>query len=172
MLRLKALFRARAIRTPSKAVYRAADRGAWLQQLPEAGVRFRAEMSYAQLEVLQQLRPKAKAALLAEASPDPAWDLLRGIPYVGPVRVALLLATLRRPWRFRTKRHLWAFAGFAVATRTSSEYEMVNGRPARRRARPAIFEFIETWYNRDRRHSTLGYRSPATYEREVLRAAA
>jgi transposase InsO family protein len=39
-------------------------------------------------------------------------------------------------------------------------------------ARRAIFRYIETWYNRERRHSTLGYRSPATYEREVLRAAA
>ena len=35
-------------------------------------------------------------------------------------------------------------------------------------ARPAIFEYIETWYNRERRHSSLGYRSPAQYETEVL----
>lgn len=39
-------------------------------------------------------------------------------------------------------------------------------------ARRAVFEFIETWYNRERRHSTLGYRSPLTYEKEVLGAAA
>jgi transposase InsO family protein len=44
--------------------------------------------------------------------------------------------------------------------------------PTRAAARRAIFEFIETWYNRERRHSTLGYRSPADYEKEVLRAAA
>ena len=31
-------------------------------------------------------------------------------------------------------------------------------------ARRAIFRYIETWYNRKRRHSTLGYVSPATYE--------
>ena len=39
-------------------------------------------------------------------------------------------------------------------------------------ARQALFGYIETWYNRQRRHSTLGYRSPATYEREVLLVAA
>jgi len=39
-------------------------------------------------------------------------------------------------------------------------------------ARRAIFQFIEGWYNRERRHSTLGYRSPATYEREVFHVAA
>jgi putative transposase len=31
-------------------------------------------------------------------------------------------------------------------------------------ARADIFYFIETWYNRKRRHSTLGYLSPAEYE--------
>ena len=38
-------------------------------------------------------------------------------------------------------------------------------------ARRAIFRYIETWYNRERRHSTLDYVSPAAYE-EQLRAAA
>ena len=41
----------------------------------------------------------------------------------------------------------------------------------REEARRAIFRYIETWYNRKRRHSTLGYISPAAYE-EQLRAAA
>ncbi len=35
-------------------------------------------------------------------------------------------------------------------------------------ARQAIFEYIATWYNTRRRHSTLGYRSPVAYEQEVL----
>lgn len=35
-------------------------------------------------------------------------------------------------------------------------------------ARQAIFEYIEAWYNRERRHSSLGYRSPVQYEAEVL----
>src|SRR5438552_13095888 len=43
MQRLKALFRARGIRTPGTAVYRAAGRKEWLGQLAEAGVRFRAD---------------------------------------------------------------------------------------------------------------------------------
>ena len=31
-------------------------------------------------------------------------------------------------------------------------------------ARQAIFEYIEGWYNTRRRHSSLGYRSPAVYD--------
>src|SRR6266540_4342701 len=33
-------------------------------------------------------------------------------------------------------------------------------------AKTAIFDWIEAWYNRERRHSRLGYRSPADYERD------
>ena len=36
----------------------------------------------------------------------------------------------------------------------------------------AIFEFIEGFYNRRRRHSALGYRSPADYEAAHRGAAA
>ncbi|AHG88076.1 Integrase catalytic region [Gemmatirosa kalamazoonensis] len=35
-------------------------------------------------------------------------------------------------------------------------------------ARRAIFRYIETWYNRQRRHSTLGYLSPAQYEAQLV----
>jgi putative transposase len=41
----------------------------------------------------------------------------------------------------------------------------------RQEARSAIFRYIETWYNRVRRHSTLGYISPAEYERKLRQAA-
>ena len=39
----------------------------------------------------------------------------------------------------------------------------------RQEASREIFEFIEIWYNRERRHSTLGYQSPVRYEEELRR---
>lgn len=38
--------------------------------------------------------------------------------------------------------------------------------PTRAQARTAVFEYIEGWYNPSRRHSTLGYLSPADYEHQ------
>ena len=35
-------------------------------------------------------------------------------------------------------------------------------------ARTAVFEYIEVWYNRQRRHSSLGYRSPVAYELHLV----
>jgi transposase InsO family protein len=43
--------------------------------------------------------------------------------------------------------------------------------PTRRHAQTAIFEFIEVFYNRHRRHSTLGYVSPAEFEARYSPAA-
>ncbi len=136
MLRLKALMRARGIKAPGKSIYQPKNRAEWLAKLPERGVRYRAETLYAQLDVLRELRPKVKAAMVAEARRDGAWGVLRSIPFLGPVRVALLLATMRTPWRFRTKRNLWAYCGLAVVSFSSSDYTLVDGRPVRRRRRP------------------------------------
>jgi len=136
MQRLKALFRARAIRTSGEGVYHPARRAQWLAQLPDGGARVLAEALYAELDALRALRPKAKAAMLVAAQQDPACAVLRTIPFFGPVRVALLLATMQTPWRFRTKRHLWAYAGLAVVTRSSADYAIVAGQPVRRRRAP------------------------------------
>jgi putative transposase len=40
-----------------------------------------------------------------------------------------------------------------------------------REAHGAIFEFIETWYNVEWRHSTLGYLSPMQYEQQLRQMA-
>jgi transposase len=136
MLRLKALFRARAVPVAGKRVYGRRTRAAWLAKLPDRGARLRAETLYAELDVLLALRPQAKAAMLAEARRDPAWAVLRTIPFLGPVRVALLLAAMKTPWRFRTKRSLWAYAGLAVVTQSTAAFEIRDGRPVRRRRPP------------------------------------
>ncbi len=74
--------------------------------------------------------------MIAEARRHAPWELLQTIPFVGPVRASLLLATMRTPWRFRTKRNLWAYAGLAVVTRSSADYEWEDGRAKRRRRQP------------------------------------
>ena len=56
---------------------------------------------------------------------------------------------------------------FATVTK-----ELLDDRPfpTRDAASRAIVEFIEIWYNRRRRHSTLGYRTPVEYEEQLRRA--
>jgi transposase len=148
MVRLKALFRARGIKTPGQSVYHnLKERPRWLGQLGDSGGRLRAETLWAELDVLRQLRPRAKLAMITEARRDPAWSILKSIPFFGPVRVAMLLATLQTPWRFRTKRNLWAYAGLAVVTHSSADYRFEAGRPVRRR-RPPMTRGLNRNHNR------------------------
>jgi len=48
--------------------------------------------------------------------------------------------------------------------------ELIDTRtwPTRAAARTAIFEWIEVWYNRQRRHSALAYRAPVAHEAQQL----
>lgn len=57
----------------------------------------------------------------------------------------------------------------------SLKRELVSGTQwgTRDEARTAVFEYIELWYNRERRHSSLDYLSPVAYERQLeMRRAA
>ncbi len=136
MLRIKALFRARAILTPGTSVYRASERVKWLARIESRGARMRAESLLRQLDSLLELRPKAKAAMIAEARRQTGWKTLRSMPFFGPVRVALLLAIIATPFRFRTKRQLWPYIGLAVVTRTTADQEFIDGKLRRRRRAP------------------------------------
>lgn len=53
------------------------------------------------------------------------------------------------------------------------EVELIDRRDwsTRAEARQDIFRYIETWYNRRRRHSTLDYRSPVAHEESLESAA-
>jgi len=107
--------------------------------------------------------------MLAEARRDPAWPVLRGIPFLGPVRVALLLATLQTPWRFRTKRQLWAYAGLAVVTHSSADHELQHGRPVRRR-RPPLTRGLNPNHNRVLKDVFKGAATAATARPGPLQA--
>jgi transposase len=138
MNRIKALYRSWAVPCAGTAVYASRHRAEWLAKLVEPGVRVRAERLYQQLDVLQPLRFQARRELLLESHKHSAVKLLRQIPSIGPIRSALLVALLQTPHRFRTKRQLWAYSGFAVATHDSGEYRSVRGKLQRNRERITV----------------------------------
>jgi transposase len=147
MQRIKAMFRARAIRTPGQGVYGIRQRKEWMSKLQGAGVRLRAESLFTQLDALLPLRSKAKAAMIAEARRHPAWKILRSIPFLGPVRVAQIIAIVGTPFRFRGKRRFWPYIGLGVVTHSSADKEIVAG-TIRRRRRPPLTRGLNRNHNR------------------------
>jgi transposase len=127
MSRLKALYRARAIPCAGSTPYSHAHRSQWLEQLIEEAARQRAAWLLAELDAISALRREANNRMLAEARPHPAFARLVGVPGLGPVRVAQLIAAVGSPHRFRTKRQFWAYCGLAVVTKSSADYHQVAG---------------------------------------------
>jgi transposase len=122
MNRLKALYRSWAIPCTGTTVYAPRHRSEWLRKITEAGVRRRAELVYQQLDTLQALRQEVRRDLLAESRKHRGTKLFRQIPCIGPIWAALLIALIQTPYRFRTKRQLWAYSGLALETHGSAEY--------------------------------------------------
>jgi transposase len=133
MVRIKAIYRGRGIRTPGRNVYQPRQREHWLELLTEPGLRERVGWLYEELDHLKPLRRQAKQAMLSESRKHPAVKLLRTVPQLGPIRAALLAATIDTPHRFRTRHQLWSYSGLAVVTYMSAEYEMKDGRVVRSR---------------------------------------
>jgi len=138
MNRLKAMYRSWAIPCGGQEVYSPRHRAAWLEKLREAGVRRRAEQLYQQLDCLLGIRKETRSELVAESRKHPASALLQQIPRLGPIRVALLIALIQTPHRFRTKRQLWSYCGLGLRTRISSEYQYKGGQLQHGRKPPAL----------------------------------
>jgi transposase len=136
MNRLIALFRSWAILCAGRDVYYTRHRSQWLEKIPEAGTRRRAEQLYQQLDLLQHLRQQARRELLAESRKHTITAKLRRIPALGPIRSVLAVALIQTPPRFRSKRQLWTYSGAGLETRDSGEYHYVRG-PVRRRKKQA-----------------------------------
>ena len=94
MNRVKALYRGWGIACGGQQVYAPRHRSEWLNKIGEAGVRRRAEFFYQQLDAVRTLRQAVRRDLLAESRKHGATKLLRQIPYIGPIRAALLIALI------------------------------------------------------------------------------
>lgn len=135
--RLKALYRSQAIASAGKKAYGRRHRGEWLAQLSEAGMHRRAELLYQELDALLALRHQARRELIVESHKHDAVKLLRTVPFLGPIRAAVLIGRVQTPHRFRTKRQFWSYCGLALETRSSADYRFEEGQLVR--ARKAVF---------------------------------
>jgi transposase len=138
MNRIKALYRSRGIPCAGTEVYSPSHRASWIDHLKEAGVHQRAQLLYQHLDLLSRLRREAKRALLVESRKHPVSRILRPVPGLGPVRIAVLLAMVQTPFRFRSKRLFWAYVGLGLVTRISAQFALVNGQLQRSAKAPAI----------------------------------
>ena len=158
MSRVKAIYRSWGIPCAGKQVYAPRHRAEWLAKISEAGVRRRAEFYDQQLDALRPLRHEVRRELLSESKKHPATKLLRQIPWIGPIRAALLIALIQTPQRFRSKRPLWKYSGFGIEMHSSADYCKVQGQLQRSRKQVSV-----RGLNRDCNHDLKNlFKSAAT----------
>lgn len=136
MNRLKAIYRGRGIPCRGTSIYRPKNRKEWLNKLNGTGARARAERLLKQLESIQELLAEAQRDLIRESRKHQDYKILRQIPGLGPIRVALIMAFVMTPHRFQNKRQFWTYTGFSVIRRGSAEYEITRGELKRSKRKP------------------------------------
>jgi len=119
--RLKAVFRGRGVRGFGRAPYLPRNRHEWLSKLPPDPRRLAATL-YEQYDAVNELAKRNKREMLDELRRHDIAHVLQTCPGMGWIRVAQLLPIVVTPHRFRTKRQFWSYCGFAVVTRSSSDW--------------------------------------------------
>jgi transposase len=160
MSRIKAAYRSQALPYTGKALY-GRRRQEWIGQLAQPGLRCRTQRLYQQLDLLQELRRQARLDLMQEARQHEAAKILRGVPFIGPIRSAVLIGRIQTPHRFRTKRQLWAYCGMALETRSSAEYCYVNGE-LHRSKKPVFIRGLNWNHNHDLKNLFKGAATTAS----------
>jgi transposase len=159
--RIKALYRSQAISSTGKKAYGQRHRGQWLAQLTQAGMHRRAELLYQELDALLSLRREARRELIVESHKHDAVKLLRTVPFLGPIRAAVLIARVQTPHRFRTKRQFWAYCGLALETRSSADYRIAEGQLVRAK-KPAFIRGLNLNHNHDLKNLFKGAATSAS----------
>ena len=119
--RIKSFYRSRGIACGGNDVYKPDARDERMRALPvphQETLKFLGR----ELDALVELQMEAEKAMLQESHRHPMARVLETVPGLGPIRVAVMLPIVVTPWRFRTKRQFWSYCGFAIVTRSSSDW--------------------------------------------------
>jgi hypothetical protein len=106
--------------------------------------------------------------MIVECRKHPAAKWLQSVPFLGPVRTALLIGRVQTPHRFRTKRQLWTYCGLALETRDSAEYTIVNGQVERRK-KPVKIRGLNWNHNHELKDLFKGAATTASARNGVFR---
>lgn len=168
MGRLKAVFRGQAISCTGRKLYGPKHRGEYLAALGACALRRRTERLYQQLDALQQLRRDARHDLIVECRKHAEAKWLQTVPFLGPLRAAVLIGRVQTPHRFRTKRQFWTYCGLALETRNSAEYRVIEGQ-LERKNRPAQVRGLNWNYNHELKNVFKGAANAASTGQGVFR---
>jgi transposase len=128
---LRAVFRGCGITVGSRA-YILKSRKKVLQDLRLSAQRDRVTRIGAVLDEVTIQRAKALKTMIRYARRQQHYKAIRAIDGIGPIFASMFLSEVGDAFRFRTRAQLWSYAGLAITTHESSEFELEDGRVVRK----------------------------------------
>ena len=129
---MKAVFRSNGIAV-RRQVYDPKKRDEIVRRLPLPEQQVRVLAFGDLLQEVTRHRNEAVRRMVAIARRNVMYRPLRAIDAIGPKFASMFIAEVGYPERFRRKEQLWSYAGLAVCTYETSEFEIVKGRTVRKR---------------------------------------
>jgi len=117
--KLKALYRKHGILSLNEDVYDPRRGIQFVKLLPNPSSRQRAGDYLQVIKALEQLARRAERRMKRLSSHNGAVEMFQGVPGVGPVVAAAVVAIVETPHRFPDKRHLWSYSGLGIAKHES-----------------------------------------------------
>jgi hypothetical protein len=105
---------------------------------------------------------------MAACCKHPAAKWLQSVPFLGPLRTAMLLGRVKTPFRFRTKRQVWVYCGLAIETRDSGEYHLIEGQIERKK-KPGLVRGLNQNHNHDLKDLFKGAATTASARDGIFR---
>jgi transposase len=113
--KVKALYRKHGVLSLSDQVYDQVEGSKYVELLPDPTSRMRVRDHLRVLEAIERLKRKAEIRMKRLGSHSAAVEMFQGVPGVGPVVAATVVAIVETPHRFPDKRHLWSYSGLGIA---------------------------------------------------------
>ena len=109
-----------------------AGRKQWVRHLRLPAQRERVLRLGAILDDVVIQRNQALKTMVRYARRNKMYRALRRIDGIGPVFASMFIAEVGDPQRFRQRQQFWSYAGLAVSTDNSGEFELRDGRVVRK----------------------------------------
>lgn len=143
---IKAVFRSQGVAV-GKLAYDTHKRKKAVTLLKCRVQRERVQRLGAVLDEVSEQRRLALKTVVKQARKNDMYKPLRKVDGIGPVFASMFAAEVGDARRFRTARQLWSYAGLAIMTHESSEFELRGGKPVRK-SRPTLTRGLVRTYNR------------------------
>lgn len=119
--KLKAKFRANGIFPTGDHVYDIQHRKEWIGRLPHPQVVFQVNNICKVIDLLEKTKDKTHKMIASLSKRYKEISTFQDIPGVGLVVASTVFVIVDTPYRFATKKKLWAYAGLGIVNRGSSE---------------------------------------------------